>query len=91
MSKAKVLIRRDVLKAWLQLAGVNRTWLAKQLNITKGRVSQLLNADDSPSSPLIASLLLVTNLPFDRLFVVVNGAAHEAEALSNSAAMDALR
>ena len=69
---ATVHIRRDVLKAWLELSGVNHVWLANQLHVTKGRISQILHSDVSPSARLIGGLLLVTQLPFDRLFQVVH-------------------
>ena len=73
MSIIRIQLRHEILKTWMRLAGVNNTWLARQLRVTKGRVSQLLNSDMMPSSRVIGGLLLITKLPFDRLFMVVNG------------------
>lgn len=64
-----LVLRRDVLHSWLHVSGYTQTQLARALNISKGRISQLLHSrDDEPSSRLIAGLLEVTRLPFDRLF-----------------------
>src|SRR3989338_401881 len=71
MATARVVIRRDALKAWLQSAGGNNVWLAQQLSVTPGRISQLLNSDVSPSAQLMGNLLVLTKLPFERLFHVV--------------------
>lgn len=70
MGDSTVTVRRDVLGSWLKVSGYTGTRLAKELNVSKGRVSQLLNSDQEPSGRLIAGLLHVTNLPFDRLFAV---------------------
>ena len=79
MSTTRIQLRHEILKTWMQLAGVNNTRLAHQLRVTKGRVSQLLNSDVMPSSRVIGGLLLITKLPFDRLFMVVNGDPPAAE------------
>ena len=38
--------------------------------MSRGRVSQLLTSREEPSAHLIAKLLLLTRLPFHRLFLV---------------------
>ena len=70
MGESTITIRRDVLQSWLKVAGYTGTRLARELSVSKGRVSQLLNSDQEPSARLIAGLLHVTSLPFDRLFTV---------------------
>ena len=62
-------LRRDVLHSWLRVAGYTQAELARSLKISEGRVSQLLNSKkEEPSGRLVAALLNVTNLPFERLF-----------------------
>lgn len=62
-------LRRDVLHAWLHVAGYTQAELARALKISEGRVSQLLHSKkEEPSGRLVAALLSVTNLPFERLF-----------------------
>jgi len=62
-------LRRDVLHAWLRVAGYTQAELARALKVSEGRVSQLLHSrKEEPSPRLIAALLGVTSLPFDRLF-----------------------
>jgi hypothetical protein len=42
-----------------------------ELGVSKGRVSQLLTSHEEPSAHLIAKLMSLTHLPFERLFKVV--------------------
>ena len=70
MGESTIAIRRDVLQSWLKVSGYTGTRLARELNVSKGRVSQILHSDQEPSARLIAGLLHVTDLPFDRLFAV---------------------
>jgi transcriptional regulator with XRE-family HTH domain len=67
-----VVVRGDVLASWLTVSDYTKSRLAMELGVSKGRVSQLLTSQEEPSAHLIAKLMLVTNLPFDRLFKVVN-------------------
>ena len=63
-------LRRDVLHAWLRVSGYNQAELARALKVSEGRISQLLHSrkKEEPSPRLIAALLGVTSLSFDRLF-----------------------
>ena len=62
-------LRRDVLHSWLRVSGFTQAGLARALNVSEGRISQLLHSkDEEPSGRLVAALLSVTNLPFERLF-----------------------
>ena len=62
-------LRRDVLHAWLRVSGYTQAELARALKVSGGRISQLLNSrKEEPSPRLIAALLGVTSLSFDRLF-----------------------
>ena len=66
-----VVVHGDVLSSWLTVSNYSRSRLAEELTVSRGRVSQLLTSREEPSAHLIAKLLLLTNLPFDRLFQVV--------------------
>ena len=66
-----VVVRGDVLNSWLTVSDYNRSRLAEELRVSKGRVSQLLNSEEEPSAHLIAKLMTLTHLPFDRLFKLV--------------------
>ena len=66
-----VVVRGGVLASWLTVADYTRSRLATELGVSKGRVSQILNSHEEPSAHLIAKLLTLTRLPFDRLFQVV--------------------
>ena len=67
-----VVIRSDVLESWLTVSDYSKARLAGELGISKGRISQLLSSHQEPSAHLIAKLLTLTYLPFDRLFMVVH-------------------
>ena len=70
MSDPSLSLRRDVLDAWLRVSGYNQAELARALKVSEGRISQLLHSrkKEAPSPRLIAALLDVTSLSFDRLF-----------------------
>jgi transcriptional regulator with XRE-family HTH domain len=70
MKLPTVTIRKEILEAWLRVSGCSRAQLSRHLGVTKGRVSQLLHNDTEPSAHLIAKLLVLTELPFERLFDV---------------------
>jgi len=66
-----VVIRGEILESWLRVTAQTRAQLARELSVTRGRISQLLAGDTEPSAHLIAKLLLSTRLPFNCLFQVV--------------------
>ena len=68
-----IVVRGDVLKSWLTLSDYSRSQLAKELGVSRGRVSQLLTSHREPSAHLIAKLMLLTHLPFERLFTLLRG------------------
>ena len=68
-----VVIRSDVLESWLTVSDYSKSRLADELGVSKGRISQLLTSHEEPSAHLIAKLLTLTYLPFDRLFRIVHG------------------
>lgn len=70
MSELTVSVRRDVFRSWLKISGYTRSRLAHELNVSRGRISQLLNSNQHPSNRIIAGFLKVTHLPFERLFAV---------------------
>ena len=70
-----VVVRGDILESWITVSDYSRSRLATELEVSKGRVSQLLNSHEEPSAHLIAKLLMLTRLPFDRLFKVVRTVA----------------
>ena len=66
-----VVVRGDMLASWLTVSGYTRARLAAELGVSRGRVSQLLTSREEPSAHLIARLMTITRLPFDRLFKIV--------------------
>ncbi len=70
MKSHTVLIKKDVLLSWLKVTANTQSDLANQLQVSKGRISQLIHSNVEPSAHLIAKLLVVTELPFERLFDV---------------------
>lgn len=68
-----VVIRSEMLTSWLSLFNYTRSQLADELGISKGRMSQLLNSTGEPSAHLAAKLMVLTGLPFERLFKVISG------------------
>ena len=70
MHRSTIAIRRDVLRSWLMISDYTRARLADELSVSRGRVSQLLNSEQELSARLIAGLLHLTKLPFERLFTV---------------------
>ena len=72
MKTPTVYIKADILRSWLQVTGWTKSQLAAALGVSKARVSQLFNSalEVEPSAHLIAKLLLLTRLPFDRLFII---------------------
>ena len=70
-----VVVRGDILASWLTISDYTRSRLATELGISKGRVSQLLNSQEEPSAHLIAKLMTLTHLPFDRLFQILREAS----------------
>jgi transcriptional regulator with XRE-family HTH domain len=69
-STITITVRREVLRSWLTVSDCTASRMASKLNVSRGRVSQLLNSDQELSARLIAGLLHLTKLPFDRLFTV---------------------
>ena len=66
-----VVVRGDILTSWLAISDYTRSRLASELGVSKGRISQLLTSREEPSAHLIAKLMTLTRLPFDRLFKIV--------------------
>ena len=84
-----IVVRGDVLTSWLTVSNYNRSRLARELGISKGRVSQLITSYQEPSVHLVAKLLLLTHLPFERLFTLLRDnpslpSSSSAPALSSS-------
>ena len=77
MKLPTIKIRQEVLSAWLQVAGSTKSQLAVELGVSKGRVSQLFNSDVELSAHLIAKLILVTQIPFERLFKITSSNGSE--------------
>lgn len=67
-----VVVRGDVLKSWLTVSDCSRSQLATELGVSQGRISQLLTSREEPSAHLVAKLITLTRLPFDRLFRIVH-------------------
>jgi len=67
-----VIVRGDVLESWVKISGYTRSRLASELQVSRGRISQLLTSQQEPSAHLMAKLMVLTQLPFDRLFKTVS-------------------
>ena len=80
-----VVVRGDVLASWLTVSDCTRSHLAQELGVSKGRISQLLTSKEEPSAHLIARLMVLTHLPFDRLFKVVRDIPQQEEILDGRA------
>jgi transcriptional regulator with XRE-family HTH domain len=70
MRRPTVVVRSDILSSWLTVSDYSKSQLANELGVSRGRISQLLSAHEEPSAHLMAKLLLLTQLPFDRLFII---------------------
>src|SRR3989338_9193270 len=81
MRQPTIVVRGDVLSSWLTVSDYTKSRLARGLGGTRGRISQLLTSREEPSAHLIAKLLLLTRLPFQRLFQLsgADGARHLLE------------
>ena len=88
MKVPTVLVRTEMLWSWLQVTGSTKSQLADALGVSRGRVSQLFHASEiEPSAHLIAKLLEVTGMPFDRLFRIAQQVpTHRPKANGNGAA-----
>ena len=91
-----IVVRGDVLASWFTVSDYSRSQLAKELGVSKGRISQLLTSREEPSAHLIGKLMTITHLPFDRLFKIVRevppvhqhaGKAHPAKVAHEVAAV----
>ncbi|HAM40260.1 MAG TPA: hypothetical protein DCP69_02705 [Candidatus Omnitrophica bacterium] len=71
MKVPTIVVSTEVLSSWLTIAEYTKSRLAAELGVSRGRVSQLLTSDEEPSAHLMAKLLTLTHLPFERLFTVV--------------------
>lgn len=69
-----IVVRGDILASWLTISDYTKSRLAAELGISKGRVSQLLTSNEEPSAHLIAKLISLTHLPFERLFKIIREA-----------------
>ena len=84
MRQPTVVVRGDVLSSWLTVSDYTKSQLARELGVSSGRISQLLTSREEPSAHLIAKLLLLTRLPFQRLFQL-SGAEGVRQLLEESA------
>ena len=84
MRHPTVVVRGDVLESWLTVSDWTRSHLAAQLGVSKGRISQLLTSREEPSAHLIAKLLILTQLPFVRLFRIVRDTPPSSASSSRS-------
>ena len=71
MKLPTIVVRGDVLASWLMVSDCTKSRFATELGVSKGRISQLLTSQEEPSAHLMAKLLILTRLPFDRLFQVL--------------------
>ena len=63
-----ILIRTNLTKNWLREIGRNQDWLAAKLGVSKGYMSQVINNQIKMTIPFIDQMLILTNMPFEKLF-----------------------
>ena len=66
-----IVVRGDVLESWLTVSGYTKARLAHELGVSRGRISQLLTSKEEPSAHLVAKLMTLTRIPFERLFKII--------------------
>lgn len=66
-----IVVRSEVLTSWLTVSDYSQSRLAAELGVSRGRISQLLSSLEEPSAHLIANLMTLTHLPFERLFKII--------------------
>ncbi len=86
MRQPTVVVRGDVLSSWLTVSDYSKSQLASELMVSRGRISQLLTSHEEPSAHLIAKLLLLTKLPFDRLFVITGNGLGGSQFVAHTSA-----
>ena len=67
-----IVVRSQVLSSWLTVSDYSQSRLASELGVSKGRISQIMSSLEEPSAHLIAKLITLTHLPFERLFKIVH-------------------
>ena len=71
-----ITLKKEILKDYLDTIGKNQSWLADELNITPGYMSQIMNNNFGEfsygklSSEIIGKLLVLTKMDFERLFEI---------------------
>lgn len=64
-----IVLKRQVLDNYLKATHRNYSWLAREMDYTKGYISQVINDDRYKiSSSFIEKMLMITNIPFNELF-----------------------
>lgn len=69
-----IVLKKQVLKEYLKAINKNQAWLADQLNITPGYMSQIMNNSFTDfsygklSSDIVGKLLVLTKMDFEWLF-----------------------
>lgn len=69
-----IVLKKEVLKNWLKAIGKNQAFLADQLDITPGYMSQIMNNSFGEfsygklSSEIVGKLLVLTKMDFEWLF-----------------------
>lgn len=63
-----IVLRKEVLRKYLEATHRNQNWLAERMDYTKGYISQVINDECKISAGFIERLLILTHIPFDELF-----------------------
>jgi len=67
-----VVVNTDILQSWLVISDLSQDRLAHQLHVSRVRFRRLLRRETELPTRVIGSLLLMTQLPFERLFSVAS-------------------
>ena len=65
-----IILRKDILTMWLKTIRRNQTWLAKEMGLTKGYISQIANNRCKISREVIEGILIVTKFQFEHIFII---------------------
>lgn len=76
-----IIVRGDILASWLTISDFSKSQMAVELGISRGRVSQLLSSNEEPSAHLMAKIMTLTHLPYDRLFRMIRTSNHNGSSV----------
>lgn len=65
-----IYLNQKIFQQWMELTEINQARLCGLLGLTKGYLSQVLRNECRVSAWLIERFLIMTRIPFNKLFVI---------------------